>query len=481
MKFTITRITTTGVVTLLTLSLTTHGFSAVTTPTTSTTTTTSNTLVPPVQPSTDAQFSTTDAYSNVQNTYGRYPITLVRGRGCTVYDDADRSYLDFVAGIATCALGHGHEGLCDAVTRQMSELHHVSNLYYIPSQAALAKWLVDNSCADRVFFCNSGAEANEGAIKLARKHAFTTRGLTDPVVITAHQSFHGRTLAAVTATGQPKYHEGFGYGKRSSGGGTAPPVPGFAYAEYNDVDDLERVFKEMNKTPWHLKMRGRKRGVAAVLLEPLQGEGGIVPGRADYFRRARSLCDKAGALLMADEVQSGMGRTGKLWAHQHLDVRPDVFTSAKALGGGVPVGAVLARGAAADVFGPGDHGSTYGGNPLACAAGLVVAEHLSRGDALGEVTARGARLRAGLEKMAERYPTVLGEVRGWGLLQGIVIRDDSATTAGELVGDAMKEGLLLVPAGKSVVRFVPPLIVTEQEIDDALDMFEKAVQKRASE
>uniref|UniRef100_A0A7S2JSE9 acetylornithine transaminase n=1 Tax=Leptocylindrus danicus TaxID=163516 RepID=A0A7S2JSE9_9STRA len=401
--------------------------------------------------------------SSVQKTYGRYPLTIVRGEGCKLYDEDGKEYLDFVAGIATCVLGHSHKGLADAVTNQINSLHHVSNLYYIPQQAALAKWLCDNSCADKAFFCNSGAESNEGAIKLARRHA-SNRGITDPIIIAAKQSFHGRTLAALSATGQPKYHQGFGYGGEM--------VQGFAHVQYNDIEELKAMVAEMSTTPDDLAEKGRKRGVAAIMLEPLQGEGGIIPGKADYFAEARKLCDETGALLMCDEVQTGMGRTGDLWAHQGLGVEPDVFTSAKALGGGVPIGALMARGAAADVFGPGDHASTYGGNPLACAAGLAVAQAFTDEKLLENVNARGAQLHDGLSALAKKYPTVLGDIRGKGLILGI---DSVSCPAGELVGDCMKDGLLLVPAGPNTVRFVPPLIVTEAEIEKALEMFEKTV------
>jgi len=409
----------------------------------------------------------------VCKTYGRYPLTIVSGKGCKLFDSTGKEYLDFVAGISTCILGHSNAELSAAVTTQINTVHHVSNLYYIPSQAKLAAWLVENSCADKAFFCNSGAEANEGAIKLARRHAIINsgRGITDPIIITAKQSFHGRTLAALSATGQPKYHEGFTYGGEM--------VQGFRYVEYNNVEELEKLVEEMNQTPEELEKLGRKRGVAAIMLEPLQGEGGIVPGTKEFFAAARKLCDDCGALLMCDEVQSGMGRSGLLWGYENLGVEPDVFTSAKALGGGVPIGALLARGEATNVLVPGTHASTYGGNPLACSAGLAVAQYLCDHDILENVKERGAQLSDGLEKLAEKYPKVLADTRGWGLLKGIRIHDDAGVTAGELVGDVMAEGLLLVAAGPDVVRFVPPLIVSKEEIDQALDIFEVAIQKHA--
>jgi acetylornithine aminotransferase len=289
--------------------------------------------------------------------------------------------------------------------------------------------------------------------------------LQDPVIISAVNSFHGRTLAALSATAQPKYHKGFGYGGKM--------VPGFAYAEYNNVADLERVFAEMNQTPADLP-EGRKRAVAAIILEALQGEGGVIPATKEYLTRARQLCDESNALLICDEVQVGMGRSGKLWGYQNLDVEPDVFTSAKALGGGVPIGAMMAKGEAASVFHPGDHASTYGGNPLACAAGLAVAKYFCDHDILRNVRERSQQLISGLDLIASRHSDILGGVRGWGLLLGIVIKDETLQ-ASNIVQAAMEQGLLLVPAGPKVVRFVPPLIVSQEEVDKALQLFEQAV------
>lgn len=418
-------------------------------------------LVPPKKVE-DLADTAQEAYGqNVQTTYGRYPLTVKSGEGCWLTTTDGKKYLDCVSGIATCALGHNNAALTAAVTKQMQTMHHVSNLYFIPAQAALANWLCENSNADKVFFCNSGAEANEAAIKVARRHAYN-RGITKPVIISAEQSFHGRTLAALTATAQPKYHKGFGYDGKM--------VPGFEYCKYNDIASLEAAVEFANSDG---------KGLAAILLEPLQGEGGIIPGDKAFFAKARELADKHGALLMCDEVQAGMGRTGTLWGHEQLGVVPDVFTSAKALGGGVPIGAMMARGDAATTFGPGDHASTYGGNPLACAAGLAVAQYMCDHNLLDNVKARGDQLEAGLKALAEKYPTVLGEVRGWGLLRGVeCIASD--ITAGDLVGAAMTEGLLLVPAGPTVVRFVPPLIVSEDEIKLALERFENAVKAKAN-
>lgn len=389
----------------------------------------------------------------------RYPLTIKNGAGCKLFTSDGKEYLDCVSGIATCALGHNNAELNAAINKQMSEVHHVSNLYLIPSQAALANWLCENSIAKKAFFCNSGAEANEAAIKCARRHA-SNRGIEKPVIITAHKSFHGRTLAALSATAQPKYHKGFGYGGEM--------VPGFKYITYNNVDELKAAVKEIEETPG--------QGLAAVMMEALQGEGGILPGDATFFKTIREVCDETGALMMMDEVQVGMGRSGTLWGYQNLGIEPDLFTSSKALGGGVPIGAMLAGEKAADVFGPGDHASTYGGNPLACSAGLAVAKYFSDHNILDNVAARGAQLEAGLNAIAEKYPDLLGSVRGWGLLRGIQVSNTNVPP-GKVVQAAMDEGLLLVAAGADVVRFVPPLIISEEEMDSALSIFETAVAK----
>jgi acetylornithine/N-succinyldiaminopimelate aminotransferase len=258
--------------------------------------------------------------TQTQNKHSRYKLTIDSGHGCYLKTTDGKEYLDCVSGIATCALGHNNPVLTEAISNQMKKVHHVSNLYYIPEQAALAEWLCANSNADKAFFCNSGAEANEAAIKLARRYA-SNNGITKPVIISAHQSFHGRTLAALSATQQPKYHKGFTY--------DGEMVQGFDVCTYNDIPTLEEAV---------IRATSDGKGLAAIMLEPLQGEGGIIPGNVDFFRKARELCDKHNALLIIDEVQAGMGRTGTLWGHEQLDIIPDVFTSAKALGGGVPIG-----------------------------------------------------------------------------------------------------------------------------------------------
>jgi acetylornithine aminotransferase len=413
-------------------------------------------IATPTKPAT-----TTEAFDKVvMKTYGRFSLTVSHGKGCYLFDTEGKKYLDFAAGISTCCLGHADVGLVDAVTKQMKQVHHVSNLYYIPQQGELAQRLVDSCCADRAFFCNSGAEANEAAIKLARKHASTVLDATEPVIITALNSFHGRTLATITATGQPKYQAGFG-----------PLVQGFEYVPYNDVDALRALVKKINGGG-PLK-RGRK--LAAILLEPLQGEGGITPATREFYAAARELCDETGALLMADEVQTGMGRTGEMWGYMNHGVEVDVLTTAKALGGGVPIGAMLCK-ERANVFLPGDHASTYGGNPLACAAGNAVLDAFDKRGILENVRARGAQLRSGLEAIAADTG-VIQEVRGWGLIMGVELSEASGILASDVVAKLMTAGMLTVPAGPRVVRFVPPLVVSESEVKEALEKVQKVLKE----
>ena len=406
--------------------------------------------------STPYDFTEFDA--SVMGTYGRFPIALERGQGCRVWDTEGREYLDFVAGIATCTLGHAHPALVEAVTQQIQTLHHVSNLYYIPQQGELAKWIIDHSCADRVFFCNSGAEANEGAIKLARKYAHKVLEIEKPVILTAKASFHGRTLATITATGQPKYQKNFD-----------PLVPGFQYIPYNDIEALENAIADIDE--------GNQR-VSAIILEPLQGEGGVRPGELEYFLKLRRICDDIGILLILDEVQVGVGRTGKYWGYENLGIEPDVFTSAKGLAGGIPIGALMCK-KFCDLFEPGDHASTFGGNPFACAAALAVNKTLEQENLLSNVQQRGEQLRTRLRAIAIQYPDIFVEVRGWGLINGMEINADIELTAVDVVKAAMAEGLLLVPAGSKVVRFVPPLIVSADEVDNAAQLLETAVGKLA--
>lgn len=407
------------------------------------------TLFPP-RPDTDTQ---TEFNQYVMNTYGRFPLVLDRGLGCVVWDRAEKPYLDFVAGIATCTLGHAHPAMIQVVTEQIQTLHHVSNLYYLEPQAKLAKWLAQNSCADKVFFCNSGAEANEAAIKLARKYAHVKLGIDHPVILTANASFHGRTLATITATGQPKYQKDF-----------TPLVSGFDYVPYNDLSAFIALLE---------KYKGR---VCAIMLEPLQGEGGVRPGDRDYFQAVARICAERQILLIVDEVQVGMGRSGKLWGYENLGIEPDVFTSAKGLGGGIPIGAMLCKNTC-DVFVPGDHASTYGGNPFACAVALKVCQTLVQDNLIANARERGAQLHKGLTKIAENSPQAIEQVRGWGLIQGLVLKEEYPLESRAVIQKAMEKGLLLVPAGTKVVRFVPPLIVSAPEVDRAVSIVDQSIQE----
>jgi acetylornithine aminotransferase len=406
-----------------------------------------------------APYDPADFDASVMTTYGRFPLALERGKGCRVWDTQGREYLDFVAGIATCTLGHAHPALIETVTQQIQKLHHVSNLYYIPVQGELAKWIIDHSCADRVFFCNSGAEANEGAIKLARKYAHTVLEIDKPVILTAKASFHGRTLATITATGQPKYQKHFD-----------PLMPGFHYVPYNDIRAIENAITDLDE--------GTER-IAAIMMEPLQGEGGVRPGELKYFQRLRKICDETGILLIMDEVQVGMGRSGKYWGYENLGIEPDIFTSAKGLAGGIPIGAMMCK-KFCDVFQAGDHASTFGGNPFACAAALTVGQTLEQENILQNVQQRGEQLRARLREIAHRYPNLITEVRGWGLINGMELNADIELTSVNVVKAAMERGLLLVPAGPKVIRFVPPLIVSAEEIDQAAQAVEDAIASLAS-
>ncbi len=374
--------------------------------------------------------------AHVMKTYNRYPLVFDRGDGVYLWDADGNKYLDFVAGIAVNSLGSNHPKLVRTIARQAGLLLHCSNLYYNEPQVNLAAALTEHSPFDRVFFCNSGAEANEAALKLCRKYAAMT-GKKGRKIITAEHSFHGRTYGAVTATGQAKYQKGLD-----------PLLPDFAYVPYNDVAALEAAVDE---------------DTCGVLLEVIQGEGGVHPATVEYLQKARELCDKVGALLVFDEVQTGVGRTGTLFAFQGWGVTPDAATLAKGLAGGVPIGALLATQKAAEAFQPGDHASTFGGNPLATAAGCVVLEELFDGGLLENVQIVGEHLRQGLLALQQKFPVIL-EVRGKGLMQGMEL----SIPAAQVVKGAMERGLLLVGAGDKVVRFVPPLVLTAEQADEGL-------------
>jgi acetylornithine aminotransferase len=388
-----------------------------------------------------------DAERYLMNTYARFPISIVRGRGCRVYDLEGREYLDFVAGLAVNVLGHAHPDLIQAIQKQSQHLLHTSNLYYTEPQVRLAEALVHHSFADKVFFCNSGAEANEAAIKLARRYAHQRYGPDRYEIITMLQSFHGRTLATLTATGQEKVQLGF------------EPLPqGFRYVPFNDLTAVEQAIS--SKT-------------AAILLEPIQGEGGVRVADRAYLKALRALCTERDVLLMFDEVQTGMGRTGTLFAYEQFEVEPDVMTLAKGLGGGVPIGACLATDSAAAAFTPGAHASTFGGNPLACAAGLAVLRVLLEGRLLEHCRSLGDALMKGLLDCKDRV-SIVKEVRGLGLLQGMEL----AIEGQSVVMDCLARGLLVNCTMDRVLRFVPPLVVTQREIDRLLDTLSQILAKR---
>jgi len=379
-------------------------------------------------------------------TYRRFPIVLVRGQGARVWDSDGREYLDFLAGIAVCSLGHSHPRVVRALREQAETLTHVSNLYYIEPQIRLAKLLVEHSFADRVFFCNSGAEAIEGAIKLARRFAYERTGGSRYEIITMENSFHGRTLAAVTATAQKKYHEGF------------EPLPeGFRYVPFDDMAAVAAAVSE--KT-------------CGILVEPIQGEGGIRIPSPGYLEELRKFCDDRELLLIFDEVQTGMGRTGHLFAHEEWDVEPDIMTLAKALGNGYPLGALLAREHIASVFVPGTHASTFGGNPLGMAAGMAVMETLLEKGTLEHCRVMGEYFRSQLENLKGHHETVR-QIRGRGLMVGMEL-----TVAGDnTVLKAMKRGLLINCTGGNVLRFVPPLIITKADVDEAVNILDEVLKE----
>jgi acetylornithine/N-succinyldiaminopimelate aminotransferase len=392
---------------------------------------------------------TQDAARYLMQTYTRQPLSIVRGRGTKVYDLEGREYLDFVGGIAVNILGHGHPDLVQAIQHQAAQLIHTSNLYYTVPQVKLAQMLVAHSFADKVFFCNSGAEANEAAIKLARRYSHEKYGAGRYEIITMKNSFHGRTIAMLTATGQEKVQKGYD-----------PLLPGFSYVAFNNLEELERVMTD--KT-------------AAIMLEPIQGEGGIYVAERKYLKQVRDLCSQKDVLLIFDEVQTGMGRTGTLFAYEQLGVQPDIMTLAKGLGGVVPIGACLATDYVAKAFSTGSHASTFGGNPLACGEGLAVFLALLEGQVLDHARRMGEHFAKGLSDCKERH-RVVREVRGLGLLQGMEIDMDGKA----VVSECLARGILINGTGEHVLRFVPPLIITQLEIDRLLDTLAQIFSREAA-
>jgi acetylornithine/N-succinyldiaminopimelate aminotransferase len=376
--------------------------------------------------------------------YGRTPICLVRGDGLRVWDSEGREYLDFTSGLAVTALGHCHPRVTGAIQEAAATLLHVSNIFHTAPQIHLARLLCEHSFADRVFFGNSGAEANEAAIKLARKYAKERFASDRFEIIATRNSFHGRTLATVTATGQEKYQHGF-----------EPLVPGFKHVPYNDLRAMERAIDSRT---------------AAILVEPIQGEGGVYVPDDDYLPVLRKLCDQAGALLILDEIQTGMGRTGRLWAYEHASVEPDIMTVAKALANGVPIGAMLAKEDVASALTPGTHGSTFGGTPFVSSVALVTLTTMIEEKIPERAARQGRHLMQGLGRLRDRFPA-LRELRGRGLLIGIEM--DRAVAP---VVDACREaGLLVLTAGDRVLRLAPALIVSEADSDRALEILEQSL------
>ena len=382
--------------------------------------------------------------------FNRYNLVVERGEGPYVFSVDGDKYIDFLGGIAVNVLGHNYKPLVEAIANQAAKVIHISNLYYTRPQADAAAKLVKLSGLDRAFFANSGAEANEGAIKIARKYAHSI----DPdksQIITALDSFHGRTLATLAATGQPKYHKGF------------EPLPaGFDYVHYNDIDELERLMSD--KT-------------CAVLLETIQGEGGVYPPKDDYLKRVRELCDRHGALLILDEIQAGIGRSGKFFAYENYGIKPDIVTLAKGLAGGVPIGAFISTEKVAKALKPGDHGTTFGGNPLACAAANVVLDTVPEPKFLAHVVEIGAYLKDRLLELQKKYPALITEVRGKGLILGAELSGANKKTGSEIVADCMNRGAIINCTAGKVLRFIPPLIIEKAHVDEVVDVVDAVLEQ----
>ena len=390
--------------------------------------------------------------NTMSTSYDPQPIVMERGEGVRVGDRDGRQYLDFLSGIAVCGLGHGHPALTAALKAQLERgLLHISNGFFSEPQVRLQERLTQISFADRVFFSNSGAEANESAIKLARRYQRVVKGTARFEIITFDGSFHGRTYAALTATAQPKYHAGF-----------EPMVPGFVYAKYNDLGSVEALVGPHT---------------AAIMLEVVQGEGGVRPADKSFIQGLRALCDREGILLIIDEVQTGIARTGRWFAYEHFDITPDIMTLAKGLGGGVPVGAMLATAEVFQGFEKGSHATTFGGNPLVTTAGITILDTIEREGLMERVGVLSSYLRARLEGLGEVSEAVLG-VRGLGLLLGVAL-DESKVSAASLVSACRQRGLLTNVAGGNVLRLVPPFVISEQDIDEAVAIVEAALRETA--
>ncbi len=373
--------------------------------------------------------------SHIMPTYGRLPVTFERGEGIWLWDQSNKRYLDALSGIAVCNLGHAHPAIHQAICTQSKKLLHTSNLYGVASQEALADQLIEKSSMDNVFFSNSGAEANEAAIKIARLYGHQ-QGKSKPCILVMKKSFHGRTLATLSATGNPKIQEGF-----------SPLVEGFVHVPFNDIDAIKTAI-------------GQNSNIVAILVEPVQGEGGVHIPATDYLNQIRSLCDQHQLLMMLDEIQTGIGRTGKFLAYQHNSILPDVCTIAKALGNGVPIGACLARGKASTLLTAGKHGSTFGGNPLACSAALAVLSTLNKDNIIEQVESKGAQICTNLINKLKNNPAV-SNIRNKGLMIGI----DLDLPCTELVSIAQENGLLINVTADQTIRLLPPLIINSEQIE----------------
>jgi len=384
-------------------------------------------------------------------TYNRQMVVFERGQGCWLWDTEGKRYLDFVSGLGVNSLGYSYPSVVKAIQEQAELLLHVSNLFYIAQQARLAKMIVQHSFRGKMFFSNSGAEANEAAIKLARLYARKERGIERGEIITAYRSFHGRTMATLSATGQEKVQKGF-----------EPLLAGFTYVPFNDLAAVRDALSD---------------STIAVMIEPIQGEGGVHVAEAEYLTGLRELCSQRGILLILDEVQTGLGRTGRLFCHQHAGIEPDIVTMAKALGSGVPIGAILARDEVARSFVPGSHASTFGGNPLSCAAGIATVSAILQDGVLENCRQAGEYLRQRLLDLQQRYPLLIRQVRGKGLLLGVELDRDG----GPIVRLCLEDGLIINCTMGNVLRFLPPLIISQKELEAGLDILDKVFSQVASQ
>ncbi|MCX7965858.1 MAG: aspartate aminotransferase family protein [Syntrophorhabdaceae bacterium] len=380
------------------------------------------------------------------NTYNRFPIVVTKGEGCWVWDLNGRRYLDFLSGIAVCNLGHAHKNVVEGVVQQAHKLFHISNLFYIEPQIKAAELLCKHSFGDKVFFCNSGAEANEAAIKLARRYSWIKYGEDRYEIIVMENSFHGRTIATLTATGQKKFHEGF-----------QPLLEGFRYCEFNDIDALKGCIN--SKT-------------CAIMLELVQSEGGIYVADKEYIKELRKIADENDILLIFDEIQTGMGRTGRFFGYEHFHIEPDIMTLAKALGNGFPVGSMIAKEHVMDAFVPGTHASTFGGNPLAMSAVLATINTLIDDGVIKNCEKMGMYLREGLKRLKEKF-SIITDIRGLGLIIGMEL----SINGDEILKEFMKEGIIINCTKGNILRLLPPLIITEEEIDLFLEIAERVFER----